>query len=116
MYHIHTNESEYTDRMYQYIQTKSFSAANSSDPTQLAHLRSIADLSFDMLGQVQKMEKLHKLNHLSVAENKEYVSIIRLVGTMIFILRQYNYSDFEMMDALVKRFQRYQNFSQSAAA
>lgn len=116
MYHIQTNELEYTDKTYQYVLSQKFAPEKNDNPAQLTILRSIADQSFDLLSQAQKMEKLQKLNRLSETENKEYISILRLVGTMIHILRQYQYSDFEMMDTLVSRFQKYENLSKQATA
>jgi len=116
MYHIHTHASEYSERVFQHILSVPFTVSAQQDSTKKAQLRSIADLSFDMLSQAQRMEKLLKMNQLSGAEKVEFNSIVRLIGTMIYLLRQYHYHDQEMMDVLVKRYQKYAQISHSAAA
>lgn len=116
MYHIHTSATEYTDKMYRAILSIPFEVPAGVADAHISRLRSIADLSFDLLSQAQKMEKLYKLSQLSPSENKEYYSMLRLIGTMIHLLHQYQYSDQEMMSALVKRFQRYQSIGIQSAA
>ena len=116
MYHIHTNASEYSEKIFNHILSTPFSADAKPDDAKSAQMRNIADLSFDLLTQAQKMEKLQKLNQLSATEKSEYVSIVRLIGTMIYLLKQYNYKDQEMMDGLVKRYEKYSHVVQRSEA
>jgi hypothetical protein len=116
MYHLHTTASELKESTFQYIVSKEISSAgnpNSGDPNRL---RAIADLSFDLLSQVQKLEKLQKLQQLSKTEQAEYRSTVRLIGVMIHVLDEYKYQDREMMDALTRRYQKFSGTMQNAAA
>jgi hypothetical protein len=113
MYHLHTSALEFGDNAFQYISSKNFAAGATQDSTRL---RAIADLSFDLLSQVQKQEKLFKLQQLSRTEEMEFSSNLRLVGIMIHILHEYKYQDVEMMDALTRRYQKFTGSTQSAAA
>lgn len=116
MYHIHTNASELKDSAFRFITTQDFKTGATGEGQNPERLRAIADLSFDLLSQVQKWEKLHKLNQLSAQEQAEYFSTIRLVGIMVHILNEYNYTDKEMTDALRRRYQRYEAVVRTAAA
>jgi len=113
MYHLHTSALELSDSTFQYINSQSISKQEGSSESRL---RAMADLSFDLLSDVQKMEKLFKLNQLSKVELAEYTSNIRLIGIMIHILSQYKYQDLEMMGALSKRFQRFAGVAIQTAA
>lgn len=114
MYHLHTSALELGDNAFQYISSQNFAAGN--HPQDATRLRAIADLSFDLLSQVQKQEKLFKLQQLSPSEQLEYISNLRLVGIMIHILTEYKYQDVEMMDALTRRYQKFSGSTRSAAA
>lgn len=114
MYHLHTSALELSENAFQYISSKNFASGNDSQDS--TRLRAIADLSFDLLSQVQKQEKLFKLQQLSRSEEMEYNSNLRLVGIMIHILHEYKYQDVEMMDALTRRYQKFTGSTQNAAA
>jgi 1-aminocyclopropane-1-carboxylate deaminase/D-cysteine desulfhydrase-like pyridoxal-dependent ACC family enzyme len=53
------------------------------------------------------MEKLRTIGKLSAKETAEYNNIIRLVGLMIHLLLDQKYDDKEMMDSLLKRYEKY---------
>jgi hypothetical protein len=116
MYHIHTSALELKESTFKYIASKNLSMTGNSNSADPNRLRSIADLSFDLLSQVQKQEKLYKIQQLSKTEQAEYLSSVRLIGIMIHILSEYQYSDREMMDALNKRYQRFSIIAQKTAA
>lgn len=117
MYPIQTRSNELSEKMYEHILSLSNSGKNiQPDSGQNGRLHTIAGLSFDLLTRVQKWEKLYKMNQLSDKESREYLSTIRMVGIMIAILKQYQYSNQEMMQSLVQRFQRYDRLSHNAAA
>jgi hypothetical protein len=116
MYHLHTSASELKESTFNFVTTKDFTLSGMGNPKDATRLRAIADLSFDLLSQVQKMEKLQKLHQLSNSELAEYNSTIRLIGIMIHILHEYKYADREMMDALTKRYQKFSVSIRNAAA
>ena len=116
MYHLHTHKTSFDFGTYNFILNQSFSQNSVNNIEVEAHLRKIADQSFDLLSQIQKLDKLSKLGHLSQKEQSEYHSMICLVGIMIHILNQYEYNDKEMVDALVNRFHKFENRSRSVAA
>ena len=116
MYHLNTNALELQNSTFQYITSQQFSPKTENSVEANSRLRAIADQSFDLLAQVQKMEKLSKLGHLSQKETMEYNSLIRLVGIMIHILQEYKYADIEMMDALMKRYHKNSGITENAAA
>jgi len=109
MYQIQSKKSSFDIGAYNFVLSLNYGAKheNSSDKENL--LRKIADQSFDLLSQVQKLDKLSKLGHLNTSEKAEFQSMIRLVGVMIHILSQYGYSDKEMMDALNSRFLKFES-------
>ena len=113
MYHLHTSALELSGLTFQYIQSKDLSGQPAGNENRL---RAMADLSFDLLTDVQKMEKLYKLDELSKVELAEYHSTIRLIGIMIHVLNGYKYQDLEMMGALSKRFQRFAGHVGNVAA
>lgn len=117
MYPIQTRSNELSDKMYEYVLNLSQSGTSSQpNSEQSGRLHTIAGLSFDLLTRVQKWEKLYKMNQLLDKEAREYLSTIRMVGIMIAILKQYQYSNQEMMKSLEQRFQRYDRLSHNAAA
>lgn len=116
MYHLHTSASELKESTFQYIVSKDISFSENQNPGNPNRLRAIADLSFDLLSQVQKLEKLQKLQQLSKTEQAEYHSTVRLIGIMIHILDEYKYHDSEMMDALTRRYQKFSGTAHNAAA
>jgi hypothetical protein len=116
MYHIHTSATELKESTFRFVTSREFAAGNASDPSNPGRLRAIADLSFDLLSQVQKWDKLQKLSQLTDSESAEFHSTLRLVGIMIHILKEYQYTDTEMMDALNRRYQRFVTPRHSAAA
>jgi len=116
MYHLHTSALELKESTFQYIVSKDLSSSGNQNPGNPNRLRAIADLSFDLLSQVQKLEKLQKLQQLSKAEQAEYHSTVRLIGIMIHILDEYKYQDGEMMDALTRRYQKFSGNTQHNAA
>jgi hypothetical protein len=116
MYHLHTTALELKESTFQHIVSKDLSFAGNQDAGNPNRLRAIADLSFDLLSQVQKLEKLQKLQQLSKTEQAEYHSTVRLIGIMIHILDEYNYQDREMMDALTRRYQKFSGTIHNAAA
>jgi predicted protein tyrosine phosphatase len=111
---LHTSALELGESTLQYITSKTIESGARTQDTQ--RLRAIADLSFDLLSQIQKMEKLHKLHQLSGKEESEYHSTLRLVGVMLHILNEYHYQDREMMDALSKRYNKHSGTTHNAAA
>jgi hypothetical protein len=116
MYHLHTSALELSEPTFQYIVSKDFSSSGNQNPGNPNRLRAIADLSFDLLSQVQKMEKLQKLQQLSKSEQAEYHSTVRLIGIMIHILDEYKYQDSEMIHALKRRYQKFSSNTRHNAA
>jgi len=116
MYHLHTSALELKESTFQHIGTKDLSASSNQNPGNPNRLRSIADLSFDLLSQVQKLDKLNKLHQLSKTEQAEYNSTVRLIGIMIHVLDQYKYQDNEMMDTLSRRYNKFSGTAQNVAA
>lgn len=118
MYPIQTRSNEVSEKMFDHIVVALSQTGKSitSGPEQAGRLHTIAGLSFDLLTRVQKWEKLYKMNQLSEKESREYLSTIRMVSIMIAILKQYQYSNQEMMQSLEQRFQRYGRLSHNAAA
>lgn len=79
-------------------------------------LQSIANQSFDLLAYIQKLENMWRIRPLSPEEKSDIFSLVRLVGLMIHILEEFHYKDGEMMDTLVKRYQKIKGVAESAAA
>ena len=116
MYHLHTKKTLFDFETYDFVLNQTFSLKGENTVEATSLLTKIADQSFDLLSQIQKLDKLFKSGHLTSKEQSDYQSMIRLVGIMIHILNQYNYTDKEMMDALVMRFQKLESYIRSAAA
>lgn len=117
MYPLATSANQITEKTYEFVLSHLANLnATISGNEKTDRLHTIAGLSFDLLTRVQKWEKLYKLNQLSDSESREYLSTIRLVGIMISILGKYQYSNSEMMQSLVQRFQRYDRLSHNTAA
>lgn len=95
------------DSAFRYLITKPFSFKSENSEEVNTRLRSIADQTYDLISQIQKLEKLQAIGQLGAKEKREYDSSIRLVALMIHLLLDQNYRDKEMMDALLKRFEKY---------
>jgi len=115
MYHIHTQKASFDSNTYNFVLNQTFSPKAENGVEVKTLLGKIADQSFDLLSQIQKLDKLFKLGHLSQKEQSDYKSMISLVGIMIHLLNQYRYNEKEMMDALVNRFQKFENINRSVA-
>ena len=116
MYHLHTEKTSFDFGTYNFVVNQNFSPKAENGIEAETRLRKIADQSFDLLSQIQKLDKLAKLGHLSQKEQFEYKAMISLVGIMIHVLNQYGYTDKEMMDALLNRFHKFENGQRSVAA
>ncbi len=102
-----TINSGQSEKIFRYALSKPFSGSSGNPEEAETRLRSIADQSYDLLGQLQKMEKLNSIGKLSAAEKSEYQNIVRLVGLMIHLLTDQKFSDKEMMDGLLKRYSKF---------
>jgi hypothetical protein len=108
MYHfISPSSNERTEQMFRHAIGQSFSSKTLNPEESTYRLRSVADQSYDLLSQLRKMEKLRTIGKLSAKETAEYNNIIRLVGLMIHLLLDQKYDDKEMMDSLLKRYEKY---------
>jgi len=116
MYHLHTKKSSLDFETYNFVLNQNYGSEIEKSAAQTKRLREIADQSFDLLSQIQKMDKLSKLGHLSTAEQSSFKSQIRLVGILIHTLKQYGYNDNEMMIALVNRFNKFEKQAEKEAA
>ncbi len=107
MFRYQTLRSDLNENAFRYVISKPFSAKSENSEESNLRLRSIADQSYDLISQIQKLEKLQAIGKLTSKEMTEYHLMIRLAGLMIHLLVDQKYEDKEMMDALLKRYQKY---------